>query len=72
MSSAKWRPSCLGLNVLTIDAAMYMAMGHDSWLIQILKSISVSKIRKNIYRSDVQVTFELYGHFRWLQVPNPK
>ena len=27
-------------------------------------NISVSKIRKNIYRSDVQITFELYGHFR--------
>ena len=25
--------------------------------------VSVSKIRKIIYRSDVQVTFELYGHF---------
>ena len=32
------------------------------------KSLAVSKIRKNIYRSDVQVAFELYGHFRWLQV----
>ena len=29
--------------------------------------VAVSKIRKNIYRSDVQVTFELYGHFRCLQ-----
>ena len=26
------------------------------------------KIRKNIYRFDVQVTFELYSHFRCLQV----
>ena len=25
-------------------------------------------IRKNIYRSDVQVTLKLYGHFRCLQV----
>ena len=28
----------------------------------------VLKTRKNIYSSHVQVTFELYGHFRWLQV----
>ena len=26
------------------------------------------QIRKNIYRSDVQVTFEMYGPFRRLQV----
>ena len=26
------------------------------------------KIMQNFYRSDVQVTFELYGHFRCLQV----
>ena len=29
---------------------------------------AVSKIRKNFYRSHVQVTFEIYSHFRWLQV----
>ena len=31
-------------------------------------SISVKKIRKNIHSSDIQVTFELYGYFRCLQV----
>ena len=30
--------------------------------------ISVSKIMKAIYRTELQVTFELYGHFRWLQI----
>ena len=30
--------------------------------------IAVSKIRKNICRSDGQVTFELYGRFRSLQI----
>ena len=29
---------------------------------------TVSKIWKNIYRSSIQVNFELYGHFRCLQV----
>ena len=29
---------------------------------------SVSKIRSNIYRSDIQVTFDLCGYFRYLQV----
>ena len=32
------------------------------------KYCSSVKIKKNIYRSDVQVTFELYGHFKYLQV----
>ena len=37
-----------------------------------MDSYTVSKIRENIYRCDVQVTFELYGNFRWLQsfIPN--
>ena len=30
--------------------------------------MSMSKTRKNVYRSDAQVTFEFYGHFRCLQV----
>ena len=33
-----------------------------------IHSFMVSKIRKNIYRSDIQVTYELNGHFRFLQV----
>ena len=32
---------------------------------------SVKKNRKNIYRSDIQVTFELYGNFRCLHVLIP-
>ena len=31
-------------------------------------NIAVSKIRKNIYRSNMQLTFELYSHFRGLLV----
>ena len=30
--------------------------------------MTVSNIGENIYRSDLQVTFELYGHFGCLQV----
>ena len=33
-------------------------------------AIAVSKIRENIYRSDVKVTFELYGHFKMFTGPN--
>ena len=33
---------------------------------------AVSKIRENIYRSNIQVTFELYSHFRCLQVLDSK
>ena len=29
---------------------------------------AVSKVRKNIYRSDVKVTFEFYGHLKCLLV----
>ena len=30
--------------------------------------VPVFKIRKSIYRSNVQVTFGFYGHYRWSQV----
>ena len=33
-----------------------------------LHIISVSNTRKNTYRSDIQVTFDLYSHFRCLQI----
>ena len=41
---------------------------HSVWAMPPWHVITVSKIRKNIYRSDIQVTFELCGHFRYLQV----
>ena len=33
------------------------------WACEWMGTYTVSKIEKNIYRPDVQVTFELYGHF---------
>ena len=35
---------------------------------QIANTLAVSKIRKKKYRSDAQVTFELYDHFIGLEV----
>ena len=39
----------------------------ELWRHQTMYIFSV-KIRKNIYKFDVQVTFDLYSHFRCLQV----
>ena len=38
------------------------------WAYTTLHTVSMSNIRKNIYMSFVQATFELYCHFRCLQV----
>ena len=41
---------------------------HWNRIIWVLTTSTVSEIRKNTYRFDVQVTFEFYGHFRCLHV----
>ena len=46
-----------------LGCIMYQ-MPEPSWHL----ALSVSTIRKNIYRLDVQITFELYGNFRCLHV----
>ena len=57
---------CLYLQVLAVTIGNSLFVMIYIYVKQL--SDAVSKIRKNIYRSNVQVTFELYGHFRWLQI----
>ena len=56
------------------DRCWIAASLHQSiaWTIAWTNAVSVSNFRENIYRSDAQVTFELYGHFKCLQsiIPN--
>ena len=59
-------------NILSWNIVPFGSLGNASckqwlWRSHLPKYIlpaAVLKIRKNSYRSDVQVTFELYGHFR--------
>ena len=100
MSSAKWRPFCLGLNVLIvifpgwhiiIIAQLTNAMPSSAETFHLMLfalqhlglhlliylvvwfAIPVSKkIRKDIYKSDVQITLTVYGHLRCSHVLNSK
>ena len=50
-------------NVLKIVSESYIT--QEAYF---LFTIAVSKIMVNIYMSDIQVIFQLYGHFKCLQV----
>ena len=62
----KSEPHLTGDNELTIIVKTILA-DNDSMTLY-MYVFTVSKIRKNIYRSDIQITFELYAHFRCLHV----
>ena len=68
VSVPKWRIASLTFEMSTVLGQQHSFSTHEQMFLWKCQSFWVSKIRKNIYRSNMQVRFELYGDFRCLQV----